>query len=97
MGGLVEITKVCTTIQMMAATLINRGLEAFMRYGLRKGERVLVQVHDSIVCEGPDARGLGRRMKKYLAQTVTVGGVECHYPVDVKIGRDWGHMEKVKV
>lgn len=64
---------------------------------LEPGERILMQVHDSLVCEGPDPHKLAAKMKAELERPVLFRGRLISFPIDTKIGRNWGKMSKFEV
>lgn len=59
----------------------------------RRGEHIILQVHDALVCEGPDPERLGELMRKHMSVEVTLNGATARFPVDVSIGKNWGAMK----
>lgn len=59
----------------------------------RAGEHIVLQVHDALVCEGPNPARLAELMKKYMSTTITLNGAQATFPVDVSWGTSWGAMK----
>jgi DNA polymerase-1 len=59
----------------------------------RRGEHIVLQVHDALVCEGPDPAKLAELMKRRMQVPVTLNGVTATFPVDVSAGTSWGDMK----
>lgn len=67
-----------------------------MRKVAARNEVIVAQVHDSIYCETDDVRRTLGVMIEAMEAPVTLRGVTMKFPVDIKIGRCWGRMKKVK-
>lgn len=84
-------------IQMFASALIDdcmRRIRARLRREL--GERILMQVHDSLLLEGPDWIRLYRIVKEEMEMPVTINGVTTTFYIDGKWGTNWGQLKEVK-
>ncbi len=107
LDGKIEGTKVANhPIQTGAAWLINRALIAIYQAiraaviaSLRKS-RVLTQVHDELTCETiarrPEAHALLDLMHASMEQTVELAGRKMTFPVEFKIGVNWGESKPCK-
>lgn len=96
--GRVEPT-VCANFPMQssAADLMNRVILALdTELQLTKIGDILLQVHDDITAEGPDPDALASMMLKHMSVEVELNGQKIAFPVDIKIGKSWGHMTKWK-
>lgn len=90
--GQVEAT-ICLNfpIQGAAATLCNQAiLEVADELDWEK-EAIVMQVHDAIICEGPDPDRLAEILRRCM--TKHIQGVD--FPVDVAKGRHWGEMKEM--
>ena len=62
------------------------------------GIELLLQVHDSILCQCPDnpdsVTSAVSRLVRALTRPITINGRVLIIPTDVKIGHDWLHMKK---
>ncbi len=58
--------------------------------------RIIMQVHDSLVCEVAGNEDVWRPFATWM-HSIMCGTVKLLMPVeaDFKIGADWGHLEKV--
>lgn len=98
--GRVKRTEVCNyPIQGTAADLINgyNGQSPTLKImdGLRwNTEGALFQVHDALYLEGPDPKRLAELLLQNLSQTTVVNGVSMTFPVDLKVGRNWGPYDE---
>ncbi len=94
--GNVEPSKVFNLpIQMAAAAVINPAVLELMGL-LTITESVLMQIHDSLTVEGPNPRRLASLLRATMQRTVEVGGVKVTFPIDVKLGTNWGQLDKEK-
>jgi DNA polymerase-1 len=95
--GPVEPTKVYNfPIQTTAADIINPAclkLDSALDW---ETESILFQVHDSLICEGPDLLSLCDRMKDALESEVTFGDAKVTFPIDFKVGTNWGTAEEME-
>ena len=63
---------------------------------LEEGEYLIAQVHDALLCEGPDPVRLATLMRFELERPVALKGVTHSFATDTKIGHDWGNCLEVK-
>lgn len=85
-------------MQSSAADIVNRAtLEVDAALDASRGEHIILQVHDALVCEGPDPKRIAEIMKREMSLTVELNGKANMFPVDLKMGRCWGKMEKLKL
>lgn len=82
-------------IQTFGSELINRAMLRLRK--LLPSDALVLQVHDSLVTEGPDPDALALLMKQEMERPVEIAGKVLPFPVDVKVGSNWGEMKKVKV
>ena len=82
--------------QMTVADVINDVIGRLVKQ-LAPGERLLAQVHDSILAEAKDPIRLARKIKEACEKPVTLNGVEVIFAVDVKVGPNWGELEELKL
>jgi DNA polymerase-1 len=96
--GRVDPNKVLNfPIQGFAGELTNRAILAlFARLPPHMG-RIVLQVHDEILCEvqAEHAQEVGRLMRACMEQTIEVDGVVMKYTVDLKIGQNWADMAEI--
>lgn len=94
----VEPTKVYNfPIQGVGADIIDRAIERiYPRIQWRTGERLLLQVHDALIGEGPNAVRLAKLFKSEMERPVAIEGVEYVFPCDVKVGKSWGDAVECK-
>ena len=83
-------------IQATAGDLMNRAALEIDKALDWTRESFLLQVHDAAILEGPDQARLIGILKGCMEQEVELNGHKTMFPVDVKAGPDWGHLEKVK-
>ena len=57
-----------------------------------RGESILLQVHDEIVCEGRDPDALSEKMAAAMEQTITLNGYTMKFTTDAAVGKDWGEL-----
>lgn len=83
-------------IQGAAGTIANMALASLAATLDWSDEFLLMQVHDSIIIEGPKERTkeLVNKLKTAMEQPITLDGATVHFPVDVKVGENWGYLEK---
>jgi len=87
--GYVEPTKVANTqIQGTAAHLINSAIVTLTRL-LGEQEKVLLQVHDELVCEGPSRESLEPKMRQAMERTLEWEGRSMRFAVEVHSGANW--------
>lgn len=53
------------------------------------GEKILIQCHDELVCEGPDPISLHAKMETAMAQTLTLDGHSMRFSIDAAVGLNW--------
>mgnify|MGYP001602238789 CR=1 FL=1 len=95
--GLVEATKCYNyPIQDGAAEVINPRMRALDKALHESGAgRLLMQVHDELVMEGPDPGLLFQLCKEHMECTLEMGGNKMKFPVDVSIGKNYAEVIKV--
>lgn len=59
-------------------------------------EGILIQCHDELVVDGPDPIRLMKILRECMTARVKLHDHAMEFPVDVKIGLNWGEMIKVK-
>lgn len=79
-------------IQEEAGRIMNKAMIA-VRKRLRKDEFILLNVHDELVVEGPDAHRLMAVLQEEMTMNVEVNGNVMNYPVDPVYGQDWANMK----
>lgn len=82
-------------IQTFASSLIDAALQRIIPR-LKDGENVLMQVHDSILLEGPDWRRLHTICKEELERPVTIKGNVFAFDTESKQGTNWGNLELIR-
>lgn len=82
-------------IQMCASGLIDAAMRR-LNPRLNDGEDIILQVHDSLLCEGPDPDRLISLIKEEMERPITLNGKSISFAVDVKVGTCWGKMKSVK-
>jgi uracil-DNA glycosylase family 4 len=83
-------------VQMFGATLINRAIMKVDAALDWSREGILFQMHDALVCDGPNPKRLARILRDAMVQTVTLGGYTTTFTVDLKKGKNYGSMEDFK-
>lgn len=63
---------------------------------LEDNEWLTAQMHDSLICQGPDPLALAAKMKQNMDTEIHYKGRSVKLPVDVKYGPIWGKMKKLK-
>ena len=82
-------------IQISAADVINPAAIRLAKR-LNKQERILLQIHDSLVCEGPDRNRLIALMREEMEREVVLNGKVISFPVDIKTGSHWGELKEYR-
>jgi DNA polymerase I-like protein with 3'-5' exonuclease and polymerase domains len=85
-------------VQTTAADIINGAVKP-IHEGLKKlGGHLIMQIHDDLTAHVPDGKVKESiaLMRNHMEQTVTLNGHTMKFPVDFKVGKNWGHMEEVK-
>lgn len=77
-------------VQGTAADLINGPTLKIVRQIDWKNTALVLQVHDALYLESNDPEKAADLLRSNLTQHIVLNGVEMTYPVDVKIGRNWG-------
>lgn len=97
-GGEIEPNKVLNfPVQSSGAAIINSAVGKIHAEFQKLGHSAIVmQVHDALVVETSNPFEAGRVMKEYLEADVTLEGGKCKFPVDLKIGRNWGDTIELK-
>lgn len=83
--------------QSTVSDLINLGLTKAWR-NLPVGWEILMQVHDSILIQAPVETPneiITKFCMFYLINPMIINNRKLIIPIDIKIGKDWGHMEKI--
>ncbi len=96
--GLVEPNKCYNLpIQMTAADIINAAaLRLWKRLDESRIGFILLQIHDALVCEGPDPIALGALMREEMERPVRLGELEVVFRVDLSAGTNWGELKKME-
>lgn len=81
-------------IQMAASYLIDDAMQRLASQ-LEGEEAILMQVHDSLLCEGPDAGRLHAKVKSAMEAPVTLNGHTISFLTDGKHGVNWGLMSHI--
>lgn len=95
--GRIDASKVLNhPVQGTGADIINPSVKPIQEE-LRKAKigSIKMQVHDALVVETTNPLKAAPIMRKYMEQTVTLNGYTMKFPVDFKLGRNWGHCEEV--
>lgn len=82
-------------IQMCASKLIDDAM-ARIKPRLRSDEKILLQVHDSLLLEGIDMVRLITVAREEMERPVTLKGQQISFLTDAKVGTCWARMEKVQ-
>ncbi len=90
--GEVEPTKCYNyPIQGTGADIINRALPKVVKSLKRiPDSEVIFQVHDALICDTTDPVRVAKVLKRHMEAPVELGGVERIFPIDYKLGRNWG-------
>lgn len=83
-------------VQETAAHMKNEALLK-LRDALASDERILIDCHDEIVCEGPNAKRLAGKMKECMETTLTYRGNDMKFTVDLATGPSWGECEEMRL
>jgi len=92
-GRVVPTEAVNMPVQTMMAWLINEALEKIDQGLDWLTEGVFAQIHDELILEGPDPLKLCRLLQDNMQRRLTLGGDECDFTIDYKIGRNLGRMK----
>jgi uracil-DNA glycosylase family 4 len=95
-GRIVPSEVVNFPVQACAGELANRAILRINSELNWTDEAILAQVHDSILTEGNNKERLVEVVKSAMEQAVELNGVSVKFPVDVKVGTNWAHLEKLK-
>lgn len=91
--GQVEATKCLNfPIQGAAASLLNQAILRVDKMLDWSKESIIMTVHDSIICEGPDPERLAGILKECME--VEVDGIPIG--VDIEVGTNWDRMEEIE-
>jgi uracil-DNA glycosylase family 4 len=60
----------------------------------KRGERILIDCHDEIVCEGPDPERLTGIMRECMETKLDYEGAEMLFTVDISTGPSWGECKE---
>jgi len=83
-------------VQGFAASLMNLACESLdAQLEWDAGEAMLAQVHDAAFLEGDYPERLKGYLQKAMTRTIEHNGLTMHFPIDLKVGTSWGHMEAV--
>lgn len=95
--GLIDPKKIYNwPVQHTGADIINPRMEAVSARLRWPQEGILFQCHDALVVDGPDPVRIAKILKEEMTAEITLNGCTMPYPVDVKVGLDWGSAEEVK-
>jgi uracil-DNA glycosylase family 4 len=81
-------------IQTFASSLIDRALQRVVER-LNPDEKVLMQVHDSLLLEGPDWRRLYTILQEEMERAVLIKGNEFSFAIECKYGTNWGALKVI--
>jgi DNA polymerase I len=97
-GGQIEPNKVLNfPVQSSGAAIINPAVpKIYKRFQELGHSAIIMQVHDALVVETSNPLVAGAVMKEYLEAEVEIEGARCKFPVDLKIGRNWGDTVELK-
>lgn len=98
--GRVKPTEVVNfPVQGAAGELANRAVIAISKELNWVDEALIAQVHDSIVaeCVAVKQSRLVDIVKGAMEQEITLNGAMIRFPIDIKVGTNWGHLEKLKL
>lgn len=79
-------------VQTTGADIINRAIEGIAK---ELPNELRVQAHDALIVETANPKRSLSILKKYMEAPVELNGVTCKFPVDAKLGLNWGNMVEV--
>jgi uracil-DNA glycosylase family 4 len=95
--GSIEKPKVLNfPVQTDAAEVFN---QAALRVSAKldwPNEGIMLANHDALIVDGPDPIRIASILKTQMETPVILGGAATVFPVEVKIGKAWGRLKKVK-
>lgn len=96
-SGHAEPTKALNyPIQSTAGDLMNRAILVLDKRIDWSREGIILQVHDEIVCEGPDPKRLAGLLREAMEAPINIGGQQVSFPLSaIEYGRDWFNMESL--
>jgi len=95
--GRVEAAKVYNyPAQHTAADILNPAIPKVAKALDWEREFILGQIHDELVCCGPDPVKLGKLLIEKLETVVTINGKTLPFTAGVKMGPSYGEVEEVK-
>lgn len=78
-------------VQATAADIMNAAIRKLYAMIDWPRETIVFQVHDEIVCQGPDPDALKAKMVEAMECTVELSGKPVHFPIEVKMSnKNWG-------
>ena len=95
--GQVEPSKcVNFPIQTAAGSIMNKAAIALDKTLDWSKEGLILQVHDELVCEGPDVLSLSNKLRSAMETEVEIAGRRVKFPVEIEYGKDWLNQESAK-
>ncbi len=79
-------------IQMFASYLIDAAMRRIVTR-LQPGEKLIMQIHDSLICEGPVPKRLHDIMKEEMERPIELNGKQIVFTTEGKWGKNWGKMQ----
>lgn len=92
-GRIVPTEVVNFPIQSTAGDLANIAILGIAR-DLGPQDRIIAQVHDAIILEGPDPIKLAGILRKHMEKPVLLNGREVVFPAEPEYGQDWSNLRK---
>lgn len=83
-------------IQTAAAYIVKKAMKRIAARLNWIDEAILMQIHDALVLEGPNWQRLVRILKQEMTKAVSFGSASMVFPVDIKVGTNWGELIKLK-
>lgn len=82
-------------IQTAAAYIMKKAMKRVAARLNWINEFLLMQIHDSLILEGPSWQRLVRILTQEMTKAVTFGDASMVFPVDIKVGTNWGELIKL--
>jgi DNA polymerase-1 len=97
----IEKESLNSPIQGTAADIVNTAMISFWKEKeeLKLDAKIVAQVHDQLLIECPirEKQQVMKLLKKHMEQPFNLWGKKVIFPVEMKVGKDWGNLKVVKV